>query len=342
MSDETLSGVSAQGWSPADVAAAQNAIMDNPFYHSKFGNNPVAAFGLANSALKAVAHRRLPAANAAEPEDDCSCGGGDLSGHDGMCPYAHEPAASAPAATEMEASDAPVWYGPDEASAWANGYNAGAAQPHPAASAAQGPAGSVGVEELADWFYDNGHEFVVSDEEDVSRAILDKFEVRLRGRSQPETDDLAGKLRAAHQDKLKLWEAIAGGPEPRCRDCADFNGKCQGNGLPCDPQERALERVKQLRAQLAETEQKLAQATDRVERCTAALQYVRSALNNPQNLESRAMAYRAISASLASTDGARPTCKLCGLEDGACICRHLPPHNRQPSPSAPDASIPDR
>jgi hypothetical protein len=60
--------------------------------------------------------------------------------------------------------------------------------------------------------------------------------------------DIADKLRACHQQRLALWEAIAGGPEPRCRDCADFDGRCQGDGLPCDPQERALERVKLLRA----------------------------------------------------------------------------------------------
>jgi hypothetical protein len=62
-----------------------------------------------------------------------------------------------------------------------------------------------------------------------------------------ENVDLRAKLREAHQDKLALWEAIAGGPGPRCRDCADFSGRCQGNGLPCDPQARALEQIATLR-----------------------------------------------------------------------------------------------
>lgn len=37
-----------------------------------------------------------------------------------------------------------------------------------------------GVEALADWFYDNGHEFIQSDEEDVARALLDAFDMRLK------------------------------------------------------------------------------------------------------------------------------------------------------------------
>jgi hypothetical protein len=62
--------------------------------------------------------------------------------------------------------------------------------------------------------------------------------------------ELMAKLKASHQNNLALWQAIAGGPEPHCRDCADCNGRCQNVGLPCDPQERALERVAQLRAQV--------------------------------------------------------------------------------------------
>lgn len=75
------------------------------------------------------------------------------------------------------------------------------------------------------------------------------------GTAEPSMEDLRrtnvelmAKLKESHQHNLALWEAIAGGPEPRCRDCADFDGRCQGNGLPCDPQERALEQIKRLRA----------------------------------------------------------------------------------------------
>lgn len=51
----------------------------------------------------------------------------------------------------------------------------------------------------------------------------------------------------AHQQLLALWEALDGGPKPRCRDCADHAGRCPGDNLPCDPQERALEQIATLR-----------------------------------------------------------------------------------------------
>lgn len=44
------------------------------------------------------------------------------------------------------------------------------------------PAGSaVTSEQLSDWFYDNGHEFVISDEEKVAESLLQQFDVRRRG-----------------------------------------------------------------------------------------------------------------------------------------------------------------
>lgn len=51
-------------FSPEEVAKAQHAIMRNPFYRDHFGDNPVAAFGLANSALKAVASPNASAEHA--------------------------------------------------------------------------------------------------------------------------------------------------------------------------------------------------------------------------------------------------------------------------------------
>jgi hypothetical protein len=59
--------------------------------------------------------------------------------------------------------------------------------------------------------------------------------------------NLRAKLRDSHQNCLAMWEALEGGPSPMCRDCADFNGRCQGNGPACEPQERAMERIKHLR-----------------------------------------------------------------------------------------------
>lgn len=49
-------------------------------------------------------------------------------------------------------------------------------------------------------------------------------------------------------DLKQLWEALEGGPKPRCRDCADSDGNCPSDGLPCEPHDRALERIKRLRA----------------------------------------------------------------------------------------------
>jgi hypothetical protein len=64
----------------------------------------------------------------------------------------------------------------------------------------------------------------------------------------PADPDLAKLLRASHQNNMALWEALNGGASPQCRDCADFNGRCQGKGEFCDPQERALDQIKRLRA----------------------------------------------------------------------------------------------
>ncbi|WP_024516974.1 hypothetical protein [Bradyrhizobium sp. Tv2a-2] len=204
-----------------------------------------------------------PAASAPEPEDDCSCGGGELSGHDGMCPYAHEPAASA-------AQEAVAWQ-------WR--------------ACISGQWGS--------WLYLNDP---IEKFRQLFAFNLDNgtYEVRplyaAPSQSQPETDDLAGKLRAAHQDKLKLWEAIAGGPEPRCRDCADFNGRCQGDGLPCEPQERALKRVRLMR--------------DLVEQLTRTLEQAQCCIlgDTPEGMsheDARLDTLEKIRAQISSTDGTR-------------------------------------
>lgn len=53
--------------------------------------------------------------------------------------------------------------------------------------------------------------------------------------------DTWGKLSA-------LREALDGGPSPMCRDCADGNGTCENDGLPCDPHQRSIEQIRRLRA----------------------------------------------------------------------------------------------
>lgn len=55
----------------------------------------------------------------------------------------------------------------------------------------------------------------------------------------------------SHKQLLALWTALDGGPKPRCRDCADYNGKCPSDNLPCEPQDRALEQIANLHRRLA-------------------------------------------------------------------------------------------
>lgn len=62
-----------------------------------------------------------------------------------------------------------------------------------------------------------------------------------------ENEALRAKLADAERERRALWSAIIP-PGPRCRDCADFDGRCQGDGHPCEPQERALEIVARMKA----------------------------------------------------------------------------------------------
>lgn len=59
------------------------------------------------------------------------------------------------------------------------------------------------------------------------------------------------KLERLHKETWQqlraFWDRL-NPPSPRCRDCADCNGRCQNVGPPCDPQERALERLDKLLA----------------------------------------------------------------------------------------------
>lgn len=52
----------------------------------------------------------------------------------------------------------------------------------------------------------------------------------------------------SHKYLLELWTALDGGPKPRCRDCADHDGNCPSDKLPCDPQKRALKQIELLRS----------------------------------------------------------------------------------------------
>lgn len=65
------------------------------------------------------------------------------------------------------------------------------------------------------------------------------------------------ELVSASRDRSELWVAIL--PHGRrCRDCADYDGRCQGTGHPCDPQEHALEIISGMKQRIAELEAELA------------------------------------------------------------------------------------
>jgi hypothetical protein len=63
------------------VIAAQKAVMKYPYFTEP------EALQIAKAVVAALPQAR----EAGEPEDDCSCGGGDVSGHDNLCPYASPP-----------------------------------------------------------------------------------------------------------------------------------------------------------------------------------------------------------------------------------------------------------
>lgn len=57
------------------------------------------------------------------------------------------------------------------------------------------------------------------------------------------------KLDEAEARARKYWQAFRDlrldiiGHGRMCRDCADFDGRCQGNGQPCDPDEAVKEQI---------------------------------------------------------------------------------------------------
>lgn len=54
-------------------------------------------------------------------------------------------------------------------------------------------------------------------------------------------------LTKSAKETRAFWDALIpkGG---RCRECADFDGRCQGDGPPCDPQAHALENLAKLQS----------------------------------------------------------------------------------------------
>lgn len=71
-----------------------------------------------------------------------------------------------------------------------------------------------------------------------------------------ERDAALARERAIFRKLQRLWDRAKGyDPDdyddgPRCRDCADEDGRCPHTGLSCDPQEAAEERIVRVRAEV--------------------------------------------------------------------------------------------
>ena len=81
------------------------------------------------------------------------------------------------------------------------------------------------------------------------RADLHDAEVQ---RLTRERDAANSRAKGNWKHLSRLWDLAKGyDPDddeegPRCRDCADENGRCPHSGFPCDPQEEAEERIRKM------------------------------------------------------------------------------------------------
>lgn len=72
--------------------------------------------------------------------------------------------------------------------------------------------------------------------ESTSRALSEK---------EGELAEVRERTKRSVSETRAFWDALV--PKgPMCRDCADFDGRCQGDGPPCDPQAHALENLAKL------------------------------------------------------------------------------------------------
>lgn len=89
------------------------------------------------------------------------------------------------------------------------------------------------------------------------------------------SDKAADALNAATKDAgdraADMWRKFRDlrteiiGDGPMCRDCADFDGRCQGNGPPCDPDEAVKEKIatwKAAEARIKALEEEKQEVTD--------------------------------------------------------------------------------
>lgn len=72
------------------------------------------------------------------------------------------------------------------------------------------------------------------------------------GQSNKRAERAESALSAARHDLNRIYAAL---PKlPRCRECADHDGRCPSNDVPCDPVEHAIEIMQSLSAANAECE----------------------------------------------------------------------------------------
>lgn len=94
------------------------------------------------------------------------------------------------------------------------------------------------VEELQRW---------AAFESERSAAVLTRAADALTAQAA-ELAEARERTKKAVSETRAFWDVLVpkGG---RCRDCADFDGRCQGDGPPCDPQAHALENLAKLTRQ---------------------------------------------------------------------------------------------
>jgi hypothetical protein len=73
------------------------------------------------------------------------------------------------------------------------------------------------------------------------------------------------KTDSYHQQWYKIIHSIIP-PGPFCRDCADGNGTCDSDGLPCEPTDRAIEIFNRLKAECAAKDQRIKELEEELQK----------------------------------------------------------------------------
>jgi hypothetical protein len=93
-------------------------------------------------------------------------------------------------------------------------------------------------------------------------AILALLDALASERTAREKAEAACKRAAGNWHKIV--DAVIE-PGPMCRDCADFDGTCQGGEAPCDPTEHVIWKFKRIEAALAASQEEVKRLREALE-----------------------------------------------------------------------------